>query len=276
MSSEFFPPGIHPSATIESGAIIGENVSIGAYSYIGPGVTIRDNVQISRSVVIGGKTTIGENTQIYPLNVLGTPGQDLKYPDFSEGTLVIGKNNIIREKCSIHAGTPAHGTVIGDKNFIMSETHIGHDCIIGNHIIIASVGLSGHVEVEDHVVLGAKSGFHQFCRIGQFAMVSGVSAITKDVPPFALSEHERPNEFSGINVIGLKRRGFKKEDLQTIRKIYDTLYSMKGAIANRIEPLRQEFGENPFGKIIIEFLEKSKRNVCTPPRSHKQTEEESG
>jgi UDP-N-acetylglucosamine acyltransferase len=266
MSLEFFPMGIHPTVVIEPGASIGQNVSIGAYSYIGKGVTIKDNVKIAQSVVIAGRTTIGEDTQIYPFNVLGSPGQDLKYPDFSEGTLLIGKKNIIREKCSIHAGTPAHGTEIGDHNFIMSETHIGHDCVIGNHVIIASVGLSGHVEIEDHVVLGAKSGFHQFCRIGQYAMVSGVSAITKDVPPFALSENERPNEFGGLNVIGMKRHGFTKDDVVNIRKIYDYLYSLRGPIPERLPLVREKFGENKFGKIILEFLEKSKRNVCVPAK----------
>lgn len=264
MSSLLFKPGIHSTGVVESGATIGNNVSIGAYSFIGPEVVIKDNVKIAQNVVIVGRTIIGENTKIYPFNVIGTPAQDLKYPDFEEGSLVIGQNNIIREKCSIHAGTPEHGTVIGNNNYIMAETHIGHDCKIGNHVIIASVGLAGHVEIEDYVVLGAKSGFHQFCRIGRYAMVAGVSAITKDVPPFALSENERPNEFAGLNIIGLKRRGFSKDDLHSIRQIYDFLYSMQGAVADRIQPLLDKFPDNKFAKEIAAFLEKSKRNLCLP------------
>jgi UDP-N-acetylglucosamine acyltransferase len=264
MTSVFFPPGIHPTASIEKGAKIGNNVSIGAYSFIGPEVTIKDNAKIAQNVVIAGRTIIGEDTQIYPFTVIGSPAQDLKYPDFTEGTVVIGQNNIIREKCSIHAGTPNHGTTIGNKNFIMSETHIGHDCNIGNSIVLASVGLSGHVEIEDNVVLGAKSGFHQFCRIGRFAMVAGVSAITKDVPPFALSENERPNEFAGLNIIGLKRHGFSKSDLMAIRKVYDYLYDMSGAVEDRIAPLLAKFPGDKFAIEIAAFLEKSKRNLCLP------------
>ncbi len=264
MSSIFFPPGIHPTASVEKGAVIGNNVSIGAYSFIGPQVVIKNNAKIAQNVILAGKTVIGENTQVYPFTVIGSPAQDLKYPDFQDGTVTIGEDNIIREKCSIHAGTPEHGTVIGNKNFIMSETHIGHDCIIGNKIVIASVGLSGHVEVEDNVVLGAKSGFHQFVRIGRFAMVAGVSAITKDVPPFALSENERPNEFAGLNVIGLKRNGFTKTDLQAIRKVYDFLYDMSGAVEDRIAPLLAKFPDDKFAKEIAAFLEKSKRNLCLP------------
>ncbi len=264
MSSIFFPAGVHPTASIENGARIGANVSIGAYSFIGSGVTIKDNAKIAQNVVLAGITTIGEGTKVFPFTVIGSPAQDLKYPDFEDGTVVIGANNTVREKCSIHAGTPGHGTVIGDNNYIMSETHIGHDCIIGNHIVIASVGLSGHVEIEDHVVLGAKSGFHQFCRIGRYAMVAGVSAITKDVPPFALSENERPNEFAGLNVIGLKRHGFSKTDLLNIRKIYDFLYEMSGAIEDRIAPLVEKFPNDPFAKEIVTFLQKSKRNLCLP------------
>ena len=264
MSSLLFKPGVHSTAVVESGAKIGNNVSIGAYSFIGPGVTIKDNAKIAQNVVIVGNTTIGENTTVYPFTVLGTPGQDLKYPDFEDGILTIGQNNIIREKCSIHAGTPTHETIIGNNNFIMSETHIGHDCHIGNHIVLASVGLSGHIEIEDYVVLGAKSGFHQFCRIGRYAMVSGVSAITKDVPPFALSENERPNEFAGLNIIGLKRKGFTKDDIHHIRAIYDFLYDMSGAIENRIQPLREKFLNDKFATEIADFLEKSKRNLCLP------------
>ena len=172
---------------------------------------LKDGVKIAQSVIIGGKTVICENTSIFPFNVLGGPAQDLKYINAEDGKLFIGKDNVIREKCSIHTGTPvSNGTIIGNNNYIIAESHIGHDCNIGNHVVIASVGLSGHCEIEDHVVLGAKSGFHQFCRIGRFAMVAGVSAITKDVPPYALSEHERPNEFSGLNVIGLKRNGYRR------------------------------------------------------------------
>ncbi|MEM7180807.1 MAG: acyl-ACP--UDP-N-acetylglucosamine O-acyltransferase [Spirochaetota bacterium] len=265
MTATFFKPGIHPTASIEDGAKIGENVSVGAYSFIGPQVILQDGAKIGQNVVLAGNTTIGENSKVFPFSVIGSPAQDLKYPNFEEGVVRIGKNNTIREKCSIHAGTPEDETVIGDHNYIMSETHIGHDCKIGNHIVLASVGLSGHIEIEDNVVLGAKSGFHQFLRIGRLSMVAGVSAITKDVPPFALSENERPNEFGGLNVIGLKRNGFTKSQIQEIRGIYKFLYDRKGPVANRIQPLADEFAGNPFAEEIIAFLHKSKRNLCMPP-----------
>lgn len=264
MSALLFKPGIHSTAVIEAGAKIGNNVSIGAYSFIGPGVTIKDNVRIGQNVIIVGNTTIEEGNTIYPINVLGTPGQDLKYPDYQDGVLKIGQNNIIREKCSIHASTPGHETIIGTNNFIMAETHIGHDCHIGNYTVLASVGLAGHTEIQDYAVLGAKSGFHQFCRIGRYAMIAGVAAITKDVPPFALSEHERPNEFSGLNIIGLKRKGFTKADINRIREIYDFLYDMTGAMENRIQPLREKFPGDKFATEIADFIEKSKRNLCVP------------
>lgn len=156
----------------------------------------------------------------------------------------------------------------------MAATHIGHDVMIGNHSIIASVGIAGHVEIADHVVLGARAGFHQFVHIGRFVMTAGVAAFTKDVPPFAISEHERPNEFSGLNVIGLKRNGFKKSDIQEIREIYKYLYSLKGKIKNRTGPLLEKFPGSAYAKEIAEFINKSKMNICTPGRRGVSSEEE--
>lgn len=266
MKDFFFKQGIHPTARIDEGAKIGENVSIGAYSIIGSGVVLQDNAKISDHVVVSGRTTIASNAQIYPFNVLGAPAQDLKYPDY-EGKLWIGENTVVREHTSIHAGTPEseEQTVIGNDCYIMAATHIGHDCHIGNHVIVASVGISGHVQIEDHVVLGARAGFHQFLRIGRFAMTAGVSAFTRDVPPFAISENERPNEFSGLNVIGLKRNGFKKSDIQEIREIYKYLYSLKGKIKDRVEPVLEKFPQNSYAQEITNFIKKSKMNLCTPP-----------
>lgn len=266
MSSFFFKEGIHSTASVDNRARIGANVAIGPYSCIGPEVSLHDNVKIAHNVIIGGKTTIGDNTSIYPFNVLGGPAQDLKYLHSEDGILVIGKDNIIREKCSIHTGTPvSNGTMIGNNNYIMVDSHIGHDCIIGNHTVIASVGLAGHVEIDDYVVLGAKSGIHQFCRIGKYAMTAGVSAITKDVPPYALSDHNRPNEFAGVNIIGLRRHDFEKSDIQYIRKVYKYLYSLQGPVANRIKPVLQEFPDNKIALEITDFINKSKRNLCMPP-----------
>ena len=211
---------IHPTAIIDSGAELDNSVKIGPYAVIGSGVVIGPGTKVDAHAVISGSTTIGSDNHIASFTSIGTPPQDLKYNN--EDTRVeIGDNNTIREYVSIHRGTPGgHGvTKIGNGNMIMAYSHIAHDCIIGNMVIMANCAtLGGHVEVGNHVNISGVVGVHQFTRIGDFSYIGGMSGIGKDIPPFMIVSGVRNKlRITGINRIGLKRCGY---DTETIKKVH--------------------------------------------------------
>ncbi len=214
---------IHQTAIISNTAKFGKNVSIGAFTIIEDDVTIGDNTEIRSHCVIGAGTTIGSGNTIYASTIIGTEPQDAKYAG-EKANVIIGDNNTIREFVTINNGTTASGkTVVGNKNLILAYSHVAHDCILGDDIIMSNlVQLGGHVQVEDWVVFGAYSKVHQFGKVGCHSMIPAAATITKDVPPYALLD--RTPAFHSINRIGLGRRGFSSDVLREISNFYQAVF----------------------------------------------------
>ena len=216
---------INKLSCVDEKAIITKNVNIGPFCFIGKNVNIAKNCYIHNHVSITGNTTIGENTEIFPFASIGSAPQDLKYKGEST-TIKIGKNCRIREYVTINPGTDGGGkiTSVGDDCLLMIGTHVAHDCRIGNNVIFANHStLAGHVIIEDNVVVGALSAIHQFCRIGEGAMIGGMSGVTADVIPFSTVMGNRA-KLSGINILGLKRRNVKKKEISEFRKIFKYIF----------------------------------------------------
>lgn len=257
---------IHTTALIEPGATLGQGTSVGAYSIIGPQVKIGANVRIEAHVVIGGDTTIGDGCHIFPFTSLGLQPQDLKFHG-EKTTLVIGKHNTIREHVTMNPGTEGGGgiTKVGDNCLFMVGTHVAHDCQVGNHVILANnATLAGHVHVGDHAIIGGLSAVHQFVRIGHHAMIGGMSGIEADVVPYALAMGERAN-LAGLNLTGLKRRNFSREDIHTLRGAYRMLFSTEGTLEERIADVEEQFGDNTTVREILNFIRsETSRALCQP------------
>ncbi|RYE60580.1 MAG: acyl-ACP--UDP-N-acetylglucosamine O-acyltransferase [Hyphomicrobiales bacterium] len=216
---------IHPTAIIESGASIAADVEIGPFCTVGAGVSIGSGTRLVSHVVICGTTTIGSGNTIYPFASLGLPSPDLKYKG-EPATLEVGDNNVIRESVTMHIGTGAGGgkTVVGNGNLLMPGTHVAHDCIVGNNTIIANyVQLAGHVHIADNVTIGGLSGIHQYVRVGTHAIIGGHTAVDHDVPPYANVSGRRA-ALKGLNLVGLRRRGFEKTLIKELDVAYDTLF----------------------------------------------------
>ncbi|MNS74592.1 Acyl-[acyl-carrier-protein]--UDP-N-acetylglucosamine O-acyltransferase [compost metagenome] len=246
---------------IDNKAVLGNNIQIGNSVTIEQDVVIGDNTQIGNNVTILSGSRIGKNCQIHSNAVLGGIPQDLKYN--GEYTLLeVGDNNIIREFVTINKGTVSKGkTCIGDSNLIMSNAHIGHDCVIGNNCIIGfSVGMAGEVVVEDWVNISGLTAIHQFSVIGEHAMISGLSRIVKDVPPYVIAAHE-PLRFAGINTVGLKRKGFDSLKIDELRLIYRVLFQEKRNTKFALEIINEEFEKTVERDKILNFVRQSKRGI---------------
>jgi len=227
---------IHPTAVIDSKAVIGHDVSIGPYCCVGSDVVIGDGCELQSHIVIIGHTQLGSNNKIFPFASIGQIPQDLKYNDELSQT-IIGDNNQIRENVTINAGTQGGGMVtrIGDCNLLMAYTHIAHDCHLGNRIVLANCAtLAGHVEVNDQAIIGGLSAVQQFVRIGRLAMIGGMSGVTKDVPPFCLLAGGYRSGLSGLNIVGLKRQGFSLEKVGRLKDIYRLLLQETGSREQRL------------------------------------------
>jgi len=251
---------IHPTAIVEDGAQIGENVKIGAYSYIAKDVKIGDNTEIATHTLIEGYTTIGKGNKIFSHAVIGSIPQDLKY-NGEKVELIIGDNNKIREFTLINPGTEGGGAVtkIGNNNLLMGYVHIAHDVIVGNSCILANgATLAGHVELGDGVVIGGLTPIHQFVKIGDLAMVAGASALSQDVPPYCLVEGNRAY-LRGLNLTGLRRQ-IEKEDINELKNAYRVLFSGKMPIKDAIESLKDS--KNSYVKNLINFVKDSKRGIA--------------
>jgi len=253
---------IHPTAIIDSKATIHESVEVGPYCIIEGNVTIRKNTRLDSHVVIRGRTEIGENCTISPFASLGGPPQDISYLD-DDTTLTVGNNNVIKEYVTMNRGTKKGGgaTIVGDNNFIMAYVHIAHDCKVGNHAIMANCAtLAGHVEVADFVHFAGLCAVHQFCRIGKHAFVSGLTGVPKDVPPFMIAAGSRAKLY-GLNVVGLERHGYSKEDISKLKKAYRILFRSALPLTESLKIIREELtGEYISG--LAEFIESSKRGIC--------------
>ena len=253
---------IHKTAIIEEGAIIGENVEIGAYAYIGPKVKIGDNTKIMHHATIEGKTTIGKSNEIFPYAAVGTIPQDLKY-NKEDTELIIGDNNKIREFTLINTGTIQDNskTIIGSNNLFMGYVHVAHDCVIGNNCIFANAAtLAGHVHVDDGAVVGGMTPIHQFVHIGNLAMVAGASAVSQDVPPFCMVEGNRA-KLRGLNLTGLRRKLSNRSDIDEIKKAYKKLFESNQALKDSAKEILENT-DNIYVKNLCEFVLNSKRGIA--------------
>ncbi len=261
---------IHPTAIVEPGAKLGEEVTIGPYCIVGPEVELGEGVSLTSHVVVAGRTTIGPNTRIYPFASIGHPPQDLKYKGESS-QLVIGANNVIREYVTMNPGTEGGGMVtqVGNNGLFMIGAHVAHDCKIGNHVIMANnATLAGHVEVGDWAILGGLSAVHQFVRVGHHAMIGGMSGVEYDVIPYGSVMGDRAR-LSGLNVVGLKRRRFSREDIHALRAAYRLLFAQEGAMAERLADVETMFGDNKPVMDIVNFIRfDSSRSMCQPRAEH--------
>ena len=251
---------IHPTAIIAPGAELGPNVTVGPFSVIGEHVKIGADTQIGPHVVIDGWTSIGQRNQIATGTIIGNIPQDLKFCG-EESYVVIGHENIIREYVTINRGTESGGliTSIGDNNVIMTSAHIAHDVKINNHTIISNgVGISGHVCIDDWATIGGLSGIHQFTRIGFMSMVGGVSAITKDIPPFSLV-NGNPAKLYGLNVERLRRNQYPLHVRMLIQRTYKCLFRSNLTIDEAIKKVELELPKTPEIDIILNFIQKSTR-----------------
>ncbi|GAC64428.1 acyl-ACP--UDP-N-acetylglucosamine O-acyltransferase [Edwardsiella tarda] len=253
---------IHPSAIVEDGAVIGAGVHIGPFCYIGSHVEIGAGSVLKSHVVVNGITKIGRDNQIYQFATLGEVNQDLKYA--GEATRVeIGDRNRIRESVTVHRGTAQGGglTRIGSDNLLMVNTHVAHDCVIGDRCILANnATLGGHVSIDDYAIIGGMTAVHQFCVIGAHVMVGGCSGVAQDVPPYVIAQGNHATPY-GLNLEGLKRRGFDKSALQAIRNAYKILYRSGKTLEEakpEIEALAQQ---QPAVQLFVDFFARSTRGI---------------
>lgn len=260
---------IHPSAIVEDGAQIGDDVTIGAFCHIGAEAKIGAGCQIHTNVVVSGDSEIGPGCQIYPFSVIGGPPQDFKY-DGTPTKLVIGGGTLIREHVTIHRGTPQGGgiTTIGEKCFFMVATHVAHDCSIGDGVVmINQATLAGHCEVGDNVIIGGLSAVHQFVRIGKNAFIAGMTGIEHDVIPFSLAKGIlRRAHLTGLNLVGLKRGGFPREEIHALRAAYRELFDGETSeISDRAEEIANKYSEFDLVVEMVDFIRgRTGRSFCFP------------
>jgi len=256
---------IHKTAIIDSKAKISSSVKIGAYSIIGPNVEIYDDTFIDSHVNISGYTLIGKQNKIYPFASIGTNPQDIKYNN-EKTYLKIDDNNTIREYVTINPGTVGGGgiTKIGSKNLIMINSHIAHDCIVGNNTVIANnAAIAGHAQIEDHVIIGGNCGIQQFTRIGKMAMIGGMTGVSRDVIPYSLSTGNR-NYLDGINIVGLRRAKFSNKNIIDLIDAYEKIFKNEN-LGENLLTIDKEYADNDLIKDVIEFIKKDKkRPICKP------------
>jgi UDP-N-acetylglucosamine acyltransferase len=254
---------IHDTALVDRSAQLDSDVEIGPYSVIGPQVKIGKGTRISAHVVVEGRTTIGQGNVIFPFATVGTAPQDLKYKG-EASELIIGNGNTIREYASLNPGTQGGGMVtrVGDFNLLMMYCHIAHDCTLGNRNIIANgATLGGHVVVEDFVIVGGLVGIHQFVRLGTGALIGAGSMVSMDVPPFCNATGDRAR-LRGLNVEGMKRRGFDKARIDAVRKAYRVMFQSKLKTKEALARVGQEIPASDEVKCLVSFVANSQRGIC--------------
>jgi UDP-N-acetylglucosamine acyltransferase len=257
---------VHETAVVSPGANIGNGVVIGPYSIVGEKVTLGDGVVISSHVTIDGDTSLGDDCRVFPYASIGSKSQDLK--DMSEGgKLIIGKGNTFREFVTINSGTPEGGglTQIGDNNFFMAYTHVAHDCRLGNFIVMANVAtLAGHVNIEDHVILGGLVAVHQFVKIGKHAFIGGGTMVQMDIAPFMSATHGigRGAKLMGPNTIGLERRGFETDAIKALKNAYKIIWRSKKMLEDALSEVESNFGDNEEVRYLIDFIRSSERGIA--------------
>src|SRR5271166_4307274 len=247
---------IHPTAVVARGAALGRNVRVGPFCVIGPDVVVEDGCELVAHVVVDGHTRIGPGVTLFPFCTVGLPPQDLKYK--GEPTRCeIGARTHVREHCTIHrgTGTGVGVTRVGSDCLLMAVVHVAHDCALGDGVIVANnVVMGGHVTIGDNAVIGGAAALHQFVRIGRAAMVGGVSGVEADVVPFATVMGNRAY-LSGLNLVGLKRRGFERSEIHVLRRAYRCLFREEGVFAKRLAETREKFGADPLVAEVLAFID---------------------
>ena len=254
---------VHPTAIVEAGAQLGKDVEVGPYCFIGSKVRIGKGTRIKSHAVVEGHTTLGEGNLIFQFATVGSVPQDLKYRG-ENSQLVIGHHNSIREFASLNPGTSGGGMVtrVGDHNLLMMYCHIAHDCLLGSRNIIANgATLGGHVVIEDYVIVGGLVGIHQFVRVGMGAILGAGSMVSKDIPPYCNATGDRA-ELRGLNLEGLKRRGFSKEKIEILKKSYRIIFRSGLRTKDALREVRREFPESPEAEQMAGFIERSQRGIC--------------
>jgi UDP-N-acetylglucosamine acyltransferase len=257
---------IHPTALVEPGAEIGGGVEIGPFSVIGSEVVLHENVRIAAHVVIAGKTEIGVGTQIFPFASIGQTPQDRKYRG-EHTRLIIGANNVIREYVTMNPGTEQGGLItrIGNNGLFLTGAHVAHDCRVGNNVLLVNnATLGGHCVVEDFASIGGLSAVHQYVRIGAYSFVGGMSGVENDVIPYGIALGNRAH-LAGLNIVGLKRHNFDREQIHSLRKAYRMLFATEGTLMERLEDVEKMFADDARVQRIVQFVKaESGRSLCVP------------
>lgn len=254
---------IHPTAIVSPEAHLQEGVEIGPYSIIGPDVTIGAHTVIGPHVVIESHTDIGERCRIFQFASLGGIPQDLKFRG-EESRVVLGNDNTIREYVTINRGTSAGGgvTSIGNNNLLMAYCHLAHDCRLGDHIVMSNASnLGGHITVEDWAIIGGMTGVHQFIHIGAHCIIGGASAIVKDIPPYVMASGNHAKLY-GLNLIGLKRRGFPEETIAALKQAYRIIFRSSLLLSVALSRVRSDVEDLPEVRKLLAFIEESERGIC--------------
>jgi UDP-N-acetylglucosamine acyltransferase len=257
---------VHPTAIIEDGAKIGAGCRVGPYCTVGADVSLGDGCELVSHVAVAGRTTIGDGARIFPFASIGHQPQDLKY-DGEPSTLEIGENCTIREGVTMNPGTTGGGmrTVVGKGCTFLANSHVGHDSIVGNNVIFSNnVMLAGHCHISDYVIVGGGAAIIQFARVGPHAFVGGMSGLENDLIPYGMAMGNRAY-LSGLNIVGLQRRGFSREDIHDLRRAYRLLFAPEGTLKERMEDVAGEFHDHVIVQEILAFMrEGGKRSLCTP------------
>ena len=259
-------PEIHSSSVVAPGARLGANVKIGPFCMVGPDVELGDGVELLSHVAVAGRTSIGARTKIYPFASIGHQPQDLKFKG-EPSTLSVGSDCLIREGVTMNPGTEGGGmvTTVGDRCAFLANSHVGHDCRVGNNVVFSNnVMLAGHCTVGDYVIIGGGAAVIQFARVGPHAFVGGMSGLEHDLSPYGMALGNRAY-LSGLNIIGLQRRGFSRAQIHDLRRAYRLMFAQEGTLMERVEDVAQEFKDHPIVVEIVEFIRQGgKRSLCTP------------
>jgi len=257
---------LHPTAVVEPGARLAETARVGPYCVVGPEVELQDGVELVSHVAVAGRTVVGAETRIFPFASIGHQPQDLKYQGEKSG-LEIGRRNVVREHVTMNPGTTGGGmlTRVGDGCLFMVGAHVAHDCRLGDNVIMANnATLAGHVTIGDFAFLGGLSAVHQFVRIGKHAMIGGVTGVERDVIPYGQVVGDRAR-LVGLNIVGLQRRGFSREQVQALRTAYQMLFGEAGTLAERVDEVARQFTDVEPVRDIVDFIRAdSQRGLCRP------------
>ncbi len=263
-------PFIHPTAIVDPQAVVAETVHIGPFCIVGPHVELGEQVKLHSHAVVEGQTSIGDGSEIYPFASIGHPPQDLKY-NGEASRLVIGRNCRIREHVTMNPGTEGGGmlTQVGDNCLFMASSHVAHDCKVGNNVIMANnATLAGHVEVGDFAIIGGLAAVHQFVRIGAHAMIGGMSGIVNDVIPYGMVAGAHAS-LSGLNLVGLRRRGFAQDEIKALRDAYRLLFADHDTMAERLAEVENTLATNETVRGMVEFARQSSdRGLLKPKPEH--------